>query len=241
MITLYTVPRDFEPPFDLLQANAIRSWLALTPTPQVILIGDNGIRNAAAQLGVQFSESDGDLPTVRHAIETAEEMAVHPVRCFLNTDNVLFPSFYEVLQPVLWQFEQFVCIGRRTNLDVEARIDSTSREFADEVEQRGTPGGWTGMDYFIYRGVSLSQDMPDFKIGADCYDNWIVREIAQSTTPLINVSEVLTVVHENHPPKPGLAMTEIDRNHKLAKIDKRYGIKTANWRLVSTGLIGADK
>ena len=237
VITFYTAPRNFEPPYDVWQDNAIRSWMALKPTPQVVLIGDRETAVQAKRLGVQFSESDGDLPSVRHIIRAGEQRAGYPVLCFLNADNVLLPTFYANIAPVVWQHERFVCIGRRTNLNVEGLIDSTSPEFATQIEQHGTQGGWTGMDYFIYRGISLADGMPDFKIGRDFYDNWLVRRMAWGAVPLIDVSEALTVIHENHPVKPKAFSAHQVRNRALARLDRRYGIKTANRRLDALGKI----
>ena len=237
VITFYTSPRNFEPPYDVWQDNAIRSWLALKPTPQVVLIGDRETAVEAKRLGVQFGESDGDLPSVRHIIRAGEQRAGYPVICFLNADNVLLPTFYADIAPVVWQYERFMCIGRRTNLDVDGSIDSTSPEFAIQVEQHGTPGGWTGLDYFIYRGFSLADGMPDFKIGRGFYDNWLVRRILWGAIPLIDITGALTVVHENHPCGKKAFTGHQVRNRALAQLDRRYGIKTTNLRLDAHGKI----
>jgi hypothetical protein len=240
VITLYTVPRAFEGIFNLIQSNAIWSWQALEPRPQIILMGDDDTRRNASLFGVNYLPAPTDdegLPIVPACIRIAEHAAQHDVCMFLNTDNVLLPTFYDALRLITNAHDQFVCIGRRTNLDIYDDVDTTSPVFWTRVLSEGTPGGNTGMDYFIYRGVSLANGMPDFRIGRDFYDNWLVRRFAQSDVPLVDVTAALTVIHANHPPKPTASKSELAANRGMADLDARWGLKDATWRVTDEGIM----
>ena len=48
MLTLFTAPKPFRGHIGLIQANAIRSWMALAPDIEVLLVGDEpGLAEAA--------------------------------------------------------------------------------------------------------------------------------------------------------------------------------------------------
>ncbi len=53
MITLFTVPKPFIGIFDVIQANAIRSWLKI-PNCHIVLCGDDfGVAEASRKFGVE--------------------------------------------------------------------------------------------------------------------------------------------------------------------------------------------
>ena len=57
MLTIFTAPKPFtNPHIDLIQRNAIRSWVALGPEVEVLLIGEEeGLAEAARELGVRMT------------------------------------------------------------------------------------------------------------------------------------------------------------------------------------------
>ncbi len=238
MLTCYSVPRRFEPPFDTIQQNAVRSWQALGA--QVILLGDDETAGWAARLGVEYApvETDADgVPFVRAAVEAGERLARYATRCFLNTDNIALPSFGAALA-ALGGLPAFVAIGRRADMAVSAVVTDFGPAFEARVRTESRPGGSTGMDYFAYRGVSLADGLPaDFRIGRDFYDNWLVRRWASSAVPLVDLSEWMTIVHQDHPPKPAATPEQMARNRALADLGGvRWGFAQATYRLTARGV-----
>ena len=72
MITIYAMTRPFEPPFDVIQDNAVYSWKALWDHAQVLLY------------------PDVELKQVNKVMQSAHERAVHDIRLFCNSDNLFF-------------------------------------------------------------------------------------------------------------------------------------------------------
>ena len=240
MITFYAVPRRFEPPFDTIQHNAVLSWKALGQGAQVVLLGDAETRLWADTLGVEFAPADMDaegIPFVRAAIEMGEAMARYELRCFLNADNIAMPGFLSTAYELVRALPQFVAIGRRVDMAVHGRLARFDGPFEARVRAEGRPGGSTGMDFFLYRGVALAEDMPaGFRIGRDFYDNWLVRHWALSSVPLVDVSGRMTIVHQDHPRKPTATKAQMQRNRDYADLDGRYGFERATWRLGAQGV-----
>ena len=57
MITLFSTPKDFVGIFKNIQLNALRSWRALSPDIQIIILGDSeGSREAADEIQAEYIE-----------------------------------------------------------------------------------------------------------------------------------------------------------------------------------------
>jgi hypothetical protein len=55
VLTIFTIAKPFHGHIDVIQANAINSWLRLCPQPEIILFGnDEGTASTASQLGVRY-------------------------------------------------------------------------------------------------------------------------------------------------------------------------------------------
>ena len=48
MISLFTTPRKFAPPYDVIQGNAFRSWSMIEPRPEVTIFADYDHEGEAA-------------------------------------------------------------------------------------------------------------------------------------------------------------------------------------------------
>ena len=54
MLTFFTCPRGFEGRIGVIQRNAILSWLALKPRPEIIVLGnDPGVAEICRELGLR--------------------------------------------------------------------------------------------------------------------------------------------------------------------------------------------
>ena len=65
MITIFTIPKPFKGHIKIIQINAVRSWLKLRPSCQVILFGDEEVvAETAEELGIQHvSDAKRVCPT----------------------------------------------------------------------------------------------------------------------------------------------------------------------------------
>ena len=242
MITFFTIPRPFIGHFDVIQCNAIDSWLRLDPCPQIILLACKGeMGEVAREFSVEIydvARIDG-VPLVNEAISKAMALAKYSILAFVNADNIFLDDLMPVVKSVMMRLDKFVIIGRRWNLDLRESItfnDGWQDRLRADLVKRGVHHGTVGIDYLIFRG-NLWPHMPPFLVGRDFYDNWMVREAVKGEIPVVDVTETVVMIHENHPVKPGVRNDEVEHNRRMAGLEQKWTIKNATWRFVNGELV----
>jgi len=208
MITFHSIVRGFEDEFDIIQRNAISSWLKLEPHPEVLLFGNEDHEPGAIEAALDFNlplysvdRNDRGVPLVRHPIEVARSVSKWQTRCLINADIILFGKFTDAVRIVCNQFDQFLIISRRYRVDIDYRIDILSPKWEarllEEVKMRGKIGHGKAVDYFCYRG-NFWGDVPEFAVGRTSWDNWLVWKALHERVPVIDISNFVMCVHQNH-------------------------------------------
>ena len=204
MITFFTLPKSFAGHIGVIQNNAIESWKYLIPRCQVLLIGnEEGVRNAALRFGVDYCESvrknAQGTPLLDSAFEIADSMAKHPYLCYVNSDIMFLQGIEESLNATS-NLRQFVMVGRRTNLDIEKTINFDSQVEIEALVARSNEEGrlsaYTALDYFIFPRGTI--EMKEFPVGRALWDNWVVWDVRRKNIPLVDATNCLHVVHQNH-------------------------------------------
>ena len=210
MVTLFTVPKPFgnEQHIDLIQRNAMRSWMSLAPVVDVLVVGDeNGVREMAAELGARHAPglryNRQGTPLVSSAFGLAWEHSMTPLLAYCNCDVVLLPDFVGTLERLLvdCNLAEFVGFGRRIDLTVEQEVDfldqQAIRQLVHRAHREGKISSQVCKEYFVFHR-ELYRDMPDFAIGRGNWDNWMIRQAKSSGVPVINLSQSLTAIHQSH-------------------------------------------
>jgi hypothetical protein len=204
MLTIFTIAKPFTGHIGMIQNNALRSWLALKPKPEIILFGDDaGSAEAAGSYGIRHipkvERNEYGTPLVDFLFKKAQEEAGNPVICYINADIILLNDFVPSISLV--NFPSYVIIGRRWDLDVKEPVDFNSPDWDSGIRGRlkeeGKLHGPSGLDYFVFtRGVY--KDVPPFAIGRTSWDNWLVYETRAQKIPLIDATKAITIIHQNH-------------------------------------------
>ena len=205
LLTIFTAPKPFtNPHINIIQRNAIQSWLHLEDV-QVMMIGDEpGIAETAKELGVihvpQVDRDDKGVPTVRSVMSQGHAFSDSPLLCYANADMILMSDLVKAARQVTGQMENFLMVGQRWDLDVTEPVDFSGdweSRLCDEVKRHGefyTP--W-GIDYFIFPR-QLYTDVPNFTIGRPAWDNWMVYHASKSWGASIDATRSVTVIHQIH-------------------------------------------
>jgi hypothetical protein len=190
----------------MIQRNALNSWMRLHADVEVILFGDDaGAEDAARELGLrheprvernQFGSKRVDYMFVR-----AQEIARHDTLCFCNCDIILLPEFCVALERVHSSHERFLMVGRRWDTDIREALDFGDPRWSARVkelahEQGLQQPGWS-VDYFGFRR-GLYREMPPLVIGRVWWDHWLVWKARAEGAAVVDVSEVVTAIHQNH-------------------------------------------
>lgn len=224
MLTLFTMPKPFRGHIGVIQRNAIQSWLRLRPACEVILMGDDeGTADVAAELGSRLiprvARNEYSTPLLDSMFGEAEKAATYPHLCYVNADIILMSDFLVAVQQVVSEERHFLMVGQRWDLDVEEPLTFDSdweSKLRSRVEQEGQLHGHSGMDYFVYpRG--FWGEIPPFAIGRRGWDNWLIYQARARRASLIDLTEMVMVVHQNHAYPQSIAKSKSTLDHPEIK------------------------
>jgi hypothetical protein len=203
MFTVFAIPKSFRGHTGVIQRNAIASWTLLRPKPEIILFGDDeGTVDLATELAArsvpEVRRNDLGTPYVSDVFALAQQMASHRVLVYVNSDIILMQDFSDGVNRI--GLRRFIAAGQRRDLDVTGPLgfeNGWQAELLQRVKEQGSLHEPEGMDYFIFTRGALS-GMPDFVIGRPAWDNWIIYHARMEGIPLIDATESITAIHQNH-------------------------------------------
>ena len=205
MLTIFAIPKPFYGKNEVIQINAIKSWTLLKPRPEIILFGDDdGARDAAKDLGVQHfpkvARSENGAPLLNDLFAKAQSKTDNTFLCYVNADIILMGDFMEAFMRVVQYKRRFLMVGQRWDIEIENRLDFSynwEENLKENVLQHGKLHPVSGIDYFVFsRGVW--GEIPPFNIGRGYWDNWLIHRARSRFVPVINTTQVVTAIHQNH-------------------------------------------
>lgn len=206
MVTIFTCPRPFEGHTGTIQRNALISWAHLWPHVDVNVLGDEyGAMGIAMQLRFGYlPKLKRDMfgtPLVSDVFEQGESHCEDDVIAYVNSDIILMDDFVRAAGRAERAFPgPFLMVGQRTDLDLtESLFFSAGWEdrLRTDAKQRGTLHQPAGIDYFVYRKGTLGE-IPAFALGRWRWDNWIVWSALLREVPVIDATECVLAIHQNH-------------------------------------------
>lgn len=230
LLTIFTAPKPFiNPHIDIIQRNAIQSWLHLGSEVEVFLVGDEaGMGEVAAEFEVrqlpEVSCNDSGTPLVNSIFAAARRASGSPLLAYINADIILLPDFLDAAKKVSQQLDRFLIIGQRWDLDIHESLDFSDgwdQRFKSILVARGNMHLPAGSDYFLFPR-SLTIEMPDFAIGRAGWDNWMIYHARKQGWSVVDGTPSIIVIHQNHDyshlpdSKPHYELDESRTNETLA-------------------------
>lgn len=207
MMTIFSLPKAFTGHTGVIQHNAIGSWARLGAGVEVILFDDDpGVAEAASEHGIKHggkvARTNHGTPILKDAFDKAAQLATHGLLCYVNADIILMDDFLDAEKLVLEQCrsKNFLIVGRRWNLDITGPLDfqpTWQASLKTRAKREGSLLTAAASDYFVYR-PELFVDMPPFAVGRTIWDNWLMYQARRTRTPLIDATNLATVIHQNH-------------------------------------------
>ena len=207
MVTIFSTPKPFQGHIGIIQRNAITSWTALRPRPEIILFGNEpGTSEICRELELKH---DADVacaqfssPLLSDVFERAQKLATHDVLCYVNADILLLSDFPAALNQIAMHRRKFLMVGRRWDVRVDELWDfgngGWELRLRDFVLQNGTQAAMPGnSDFFVFpRG--LWQAIPPLAIGRGWWERWLVYEARRLGATVIDASPAVMAVHQTH-------------------------------------------
>lgn len=238
---------------NVIQRNAIQSWLSLRPACEIILFGDDdGVKETAEEFNVlhvpDIEKNEFGTPLLSSAFNSVQKLAKNNLLMYANADVIFFQDLIEAIQRI--HKPSFLLCGRRWDLDIKDEIDFEGNGWAGEllekVKNEGKLHGLSGMDYFIFPRNLVN--MPAFAVGRPGWDTWLIYNMRSRRTPVINATDAITVIHQNHDfshskfgEKKRVGGPEWQRNIQIAGgLTNMLTLRDADWVLDENGLRRPD-
>ena len=251
MLTLFTIPKPFRGHIDVIQRNAIGSWTRLGPACEVLLFGDeSGMAEVARELQVrhvpQVARNEFGTPLLDDVFHQAQEKARHNLLCYVNADVLLMGDFARAVERMARCPRMFLASGQRWDFDLQQVLTFEAgweERLAAEVARTGKLQTNWAIDYFLSRR-DFWVGIPPFAVGRAAWDNWLFYHARARGAWLIDLTEQVQAVHQNHDYAHHPAGTEgvfkgpeAQRNRELAGGEEHlFYFNDATHRLTAQGL-----
>jgi len=252
MITMFCTPKPFRDHIAVIQRNALRSWKLLDPNIEVILFGDDeGASEVCQELGLrherQVLRTEHGTKRLDSIFSSAQQSAKYDTLCYVNCDIILTHEFLAAQQRLEGWRHQYLMVGRRWDLDITEPLDFSAPGWQQEIIERTKAEGierfYHNIDYFLFPR-SLYSEIPGLVIGRIWWDHWLVGKAYERGAAVVDVSEVVYAVHQNHDygyNRRGIEGVwgdeEAESNYRLASQDtKLRTIEDAPYRLTPRGI-----
>jgi Nucleotide-diphospho-sugar transferase len=211
-IEFFTAPKPVVGADKVDIERAVRSWLRLTPTPKITLLGwDDGYEAMANKYGLRIDDRIDKtflgMPLFNSMVHRANQSKAS-VTVIINADIVLFDDFTASIAKARTSFKDFLVVGARTDVgafptDVGEDDPLYDLKVRRRVLSSGTLHTYGGMDFWAWNtnGPRLFDSaMPHFIAGRGKYDLWFTHEtIAAGRRQVVDVTEACLSVHVQHP------------------------------------------
>jgi hypothetical protein len=230
LLTLFSSPKPFvDPHIDVIQRNAVRSWLELGSEVEVVLLGnEKGVAEVCRELNVKYlpdvKTNNLGTPLISSLFTSARRLNDSPLLAYVNTDILLFDDFLESAKTVHRILDQFLLVGQRWDMDIANKIDFSSgwqQKLRQECRNTGSLHKPMGSDYFIFPR-NCFMDVPDFAVGRAGWDNWMIYESRRRGWKTIDATQEIMIIHQNHDyahlpdSKPHYRLPETSENVRMA-------------------------
>ncbi len=215
LITFFSAPKPFtNPHIAMIQRNAIRSW-TLLPDVEVILLGEeDGLAEAAEELGVMHiphvTRNESGTPLISSMFQLARENAHSDLLCIINADMILMPDFVEAVlesssllldrRQQAVGLQKFVLLSQRWDYDITNPLDFAAGwelRLGESVRKQNQLHRPAGSDFFLFP-KSCYTDIPNFIIGRAGWDNWMIYKARRENWTVIDCTPSVMIVHQNH-------------------------------------------
>ena len=156
-----------------------------------------GTRSKAMRSAIQNSPKI--LPSF---FDLAQRMARHELVCYINCDIVLPVEFLDALKAVDAIRGAFLMVGRRWDTNVPESIAFEDRAWEEKLRERArmqgrqSSGDW--IDFFVFRKGLYLGKMPEMVIGRVYWDQWLVWKARRMGAAVVDASEAVMAIHQNH-------------------------------------------
>jgi len=220
MITLFTICAPFTEK-KIIQENAIKSWMKLRPKPEIFIMGgkEKGVKEFAEENNIRIIEcktNEDGIPYTKSMFQKAKEEAKNDILCFINSDIILYQNFIDGINLINEKnLDEYLAVGQRHDVDIDYEINDEMLSNFYILASKGKIHGDGATDYFIYPKKIDFSHMPEFDSVRPGWDTWLCIDIKKRKIPLIDCTNVIKIIHQNHRRQWAEETKENDAKNKM--------------------------
>ncbi len=237
MLTIFGIPKPFRGHINIIQRNAIKSWILLRPKCEIILLNDeeNTTCKVAKEFGIRcitdVKRNKFGLPLFKDVFTKSIEQSKNKILADVACDVILMNDFLKTVKQM--SFPKFLMMGRALDLNVKEKIDFNSvnweQKLRERINKEGKLEGSSAANYFVFPN-DLRFNFPTFTAGQRGVDNWLIYRARSLKVPVVDATEVVSFIHQNH------ETCKINRDEIKLNLTEMCTLRDADWILTSNGL-----
>ena len=239
-VTFVAVPKPFENKFTIIQKNAIQSWLNLSLNVEILILCEKGFKcpviSDKIRLIDELENTKFNRPDLSSAMRLADKYASNDCIVYINSDIILLDDFSKTIETVLDNLnDNYGIIGQRIDVNIEEEIDFSNIHWQDNVfnyVKEGILHSKEGIDYFVFPKKFLKTLNVPLSIGGTVWDQWIVYKMLNRGYLVIDATNEIIAVHQNHSYPGNMSFTEI-LNSDMARTNMQLAGGRACMRNIS--------
>ena len=205
LVTVVTSFKPFIGEDSVRQINCLRACASLWPGLEVIALNKpedfRSVDLAEFRIKVvsEFITKSSRLPRIDLALKEIDARGLHDILVYINGDILLPPSLVPALSNC-FRFDRFVAVAQRIDVELSRLLcaeEIIDANFWNKLLASGELHDPGGIDFFAFRRGSVPE-MPQLYVGAAGWDNITIYSARRQKIPVIDVSSVVCVGHQNH-------------------------------------------
>lgn len=242
MLTIFAIPKPFFGHIDIIQRNAIFSWTLLRPKCEIILFNDE--KNTTCEVAKEFGihcitdvkRNEFGIPLLDDVVAKTLEQSKNKIIAYVTSDTILMDDFAKAIEQI--NSLNFLMMGRVWDLDIKEKIDFSNinweQELRERIKKEGKLEGFSAVNYWAFPH-HLKFNFPTFTPGLWGIDNWLIYKARSQKVPVIDATETVNVVHQNHETTYETTYKK-KRNETTLNLTEMCTLRDADWILTPNGL-----
>lgn len=205
-LSIFSTAKPFRGEIARIQRNAVRSWLALKPRPEIILLGnDEGVGEVCREFGLihvrDVATAPSGAPYLDDLFAKARQAASGELLCYVNADIILLQDFLAAAERVFEALGPSIVIAAPYNVPVTWEVDSADPTAVLRLRaliERGRNGPTPiGADVFLFPRLAYLR-VPGVVVGRWWWDNLLMALASESRFPAVDITAVARAIHQEH-------------------------------------------
>ncbi len=202
MMTFITTCKPFEGHFNIIQLNAIRSWLRFCPPCEVIILGKTkGVEKIVKEYRLGYIPdvpiNNYGTPLLDGLVKIGSQNASYDTICLINSDIILLDINLSQLFSLTTTLRRYLITARRIDLEIRDLLyydEKTIQWLMTTIKNLNRRGN----DLFIFRKGTIDHYVKPLAIGRGDHARLLIYPGLKLKMPVVDATNIITAIHQKH-------------------------------------------